>query len=150
VIWAAFLVAFVAIGSLGLREIADRIRISRAGPQSSTDTVFLRTLGVENASARIAACLQGLPADEPIAIVYQNAPLAGLDALLIGSIAWPHPIPQISLNPGEALDNARLQEVNATRAIFFLGMPRPNASEHVRSLSPLMHFYRSPTVAPSQ
>jgi hypothetical protein len=126
--------------------MGNRVPVSSEGPQSSTDTVFLRTLGVENATARIAECLRDVPATEPVAIVFQNAPLSELDALLFGSIAWPRPIPQIPLKPGEGLDNARLQEVSATRAVFFLGMPRPGASEHIRSLSPLLHFYRSPSL----
>ena len=144
--WALFVLAFLAVGRWGLAEMRNRIAIANNGPQSSTDTVFLRTLGVEHASDRIAECLRTVPANEPVAIVYQNAPMAELDALIIGSLAWPRPIPQIPLKDGESLDNARLQEVNATRAIFFLGMPRPNASEHVRSFSPMMHFYRSPAL----
>ena len=122
------------------------MRVTSRGPLSSTDTIFLGTLGVENASARIADCLRTIPTNEPVAIVYHNPQLSEWDALLLGSIAWPRPIPQFPLKPDESLDNARLQEAKATRAVFFLCMPRPGASEHIRSLSPLMHFYRSPTL----
>ena len=146
VIWAFYLVAFVAVGGFGLRELKHRVPVTSKGSYNSTDTVFLKTLGVENASARIADCLRNVPLTEPVAVVYQNAPISEWDALLIGSIAWPRPIPQIPLKPNEALNNQRLIDAKATRAIFFLGMPRPHESEHVRSLSPLMHFYRSPTL----
>jgi hypothetical protein len=145
-VWAVYGTAFVICGLVGLVELRNRVPISSAGPLSSTDTVFLETLGVENAGARIADCLKDVPESEPVALVYQNVGLGELDALLIGSIAWPRRIPQIPVSAREPLENARLIEVNATRAIFFIGLPRPSSSEHMRSLSPVMHFYRSPAL----
>jgi hypothetical protein len=149
-IWAVYGAAFVAAGFLGLGKFRERIRVTSYSERSSTDTVFLKTLGVENASRRIADCLKDVPQNEPVAVVYQNAAIAELDALLLGSLAWPRPIPQFPLGPGQGLENDRLVEAKATRAIFFLGMPRPNASEHIRSLAPLMHFYRSPALPRSE
>ncbi len=145
-VWTLYLICFLAFGGHGLGALRDRIPVTGKGPYSSTDTIFQKTLGVESASSRIAECLRDVPLTEPVAVVYQNAPISEWDALLIGSIAWPRPVPQIPLKPGEALDNQRLVEAKATRAIFFLGMERPHASEHVRSLGPLMHFYRSPAL----
>lgn len=143
-VWIVFLTGYVVTGGIGLRTLQDRVKASAPGPLNSTDTVFRMTTATEDASAKIARCIENVPPDRAIAVVYWNESRTLLAALQLGTLLWPHPAPQIGCQPGERLDASKLKQHNV-HGVFMVGTPI-ESKDHPRlqSLGPLLHYYEMP------
>jgi hypothetical protein len=146
VLWSIFSAAFVGAGSLPLRNITLRDRVTKQGPDSSTDTIFERDLLLQGATERILECLRTVPTDAKLAIVGRAGSSDSMPACLIQQLAWPRPT--VAINTPEPPSTASDTLANAitesqAQAVFFL-RSSPPPSVHTMDLSPLVQFCRLP------
>jgi hypothetical protein len=139
-IWFVFLGAFFVVGGYGLTAISSRVRVPAQGPDSSTNCVFQAALGVTDAARKVELCVKDVPPQEPIAIVFWDATHTQLATLQLGTLLWPHPVPQVECQTGEPLDPARLTGSPRPYAVFLVGVPIAPGTPGIHSLGPLLHY----------
>ena len=144
-IWIFLLAAHLVIGAFGLTALGLRTHVTNQSPLNSTDSVFRSLVGVKNGSSKIARCIEGVPPNAPIAIVFEDPGGTQLAALQLATLIWPHPAPQVVLHPGQALDPNWTRMSPRPFAAFFVGVPPPpRAARRSQQLGSHLHYWVLP------
>src|SRR5688572_5835191 len=87
-VWILFLLAFVGAGALPFDTLGSQRRVRDQGPTNSSDAAYAADLSLENGSQRISECLQKLPANSRVAILFRLGTSQTVSSQMISLAAW--------------------------------------------------------------
>jgi hypothetical protein len=140
-VWILFLLAFVGAGALPFDTLGSQRRVRDQGPTNSSDAAYAADLSLENGSQRISECLQKLPANSRVAILFRLGTSQTVSSQMISLAAWMReftPIPIAS----DAKNARHLFEESGCNAAFYLDGEPPAWLAVNERLSPLVSFAR--------
>jgi hypothetical protein len=140
-VWILFLLAFVGAGALPFDTLGRQLRVRDQGPANSSNAAYAADLSLEDGSRRISECLQKLPANSHVAILYRLGTAQTVSSQMISLAAWMREFTPVQI-ASDAKNARHLFEQAGCNAAFYLdGEPPAWLSENVR-LSPFVSFAR--------